>query len=326
MTYDIVTFGESMLRLTPPDNLRIEQTHSFNIYVAGSESNTAIGLARLGANVNWFSRLPNSPLGKLIANRIREHNVDVSQIIWEEDQRLGLYFVEDGIAPRPTQVIYDRANSAMSAIQTDDLPQDLFQKNKAKLLHTTGITLALSPSARDTTLHAINMAKQAGYLVSFDVNYRSKLWSATEAKTGCDPCFQKADIIFCPLRDARLLFGYSDKVSAKDILLDLHEHYPHAIIVMSQGISGSMCCSPTGEIVAQDAFRVEGTYRIGAGDAFSAGFLYSQICRDDTLETSLLWGNAVAALKFSMSGDIPLIDKDHVEALIKNKSYKDLIR
>ena len=326
MTYDIVTFGESMLRLSPPDDLRIEQANNLDIFVAGSESNTAVGLARLGAKVNWFSRLPKSSIGKLIANRVHEHGVTVDNVIWADDDRLGLYFVENGIAPRPTQVIYDRENSAMSNIQASDLPVDLFQASKAKLLHTTGITVALSASSAKTTLYAIDMAKQAGYLVSFDVNYRSKLWSATEAKSGCEPYFQKADIIFFPLRDARLLFDYSDTLSATDVLMTLHEQYPHAIIVMSQGDSGSVCCSSNGEIFSQNAFSVAGKYRIGAGDSFSAGFLYSYICQQNTLEQSLLWGNAVAALKFTIPGDMPLIDKAHVEALIQNKSSKELNR
>lgn len=326
MTYDIVTFGESMFRLTPPDDLRVEQTNSFNIYVAGSESNTAVGLARLGAKVNWFSRLPDSSIGKLIANRIREQGVDISHIVTAENERLGLYFVENGIAPRPIQVIYDRANSAMSKIHPGDLPVALFQKGNAKILHTTGITLALSASAKETTLQAINMAKQAGWLVSFDVNYRSKLWSATEARAACESCFQKVDIIFFPLRDARLLFNYSDRLSATDILTNLHDLYPQAIIVMSQGQEGSLCITSDGEIFSQKAFHVEGKYRIGAGDAFSAGFLYSHICRMDNLETSLSWGNATAAMKFTIPGDMPLVDKEQIESLVKDKSYKHLVR
>ncbi len=326
MTFDIVTFGESLLRLSPSGDLRTEQATTLDIHIAGSESNTAVGLARLGANVCWFSRLPDSSLGNLLVNRIREHGITVDYVIKVDDERIGLYFVEDGISPRPTQIIYDRANSAMSAILESDLPDELFQPGKSRILHITGITLALSPSAAKTAMRAIEMAKKAGWKISFDVNYRSKLWSAKKAKVTCDLCLAQANIIFFPLRDARLLFDFPETMSITEVLKNLHLLYPQAIIVISQGASGSMACSPTGEIVSADAFEVAGKYRIGAGDAFSAGFLYSYTCRNDNLQTALTWGNAVAALKFSIAGDMPLIDKKHVETLVHNQSYKQLVR
>ncbi|MEO1286292.1 MAG: sugar kinase [Chloroflexota bacterium] len=326
MTYDVVTFGESMLRLSPIGDLSIEQSTAFDIHVAGSESNTAVGLARLGAKVCWFSRVPNSSLGKLLVNRVREHGVDVSHVIESDDDRMGLYFVEDGIAPRPTQVIYDRADSAMSGIVDSDLPNTIFHAGASKLLHVTGITLAISKSAANTVLSAVKMVKQAGWKVSFDVNYRSKLWSSDEARTGCEPCLAQADIIFCPKRDAQLLFNFPETMSITDILTELHKRYPEATIVMSQGARGSMACSPNGYIISADAFEVAGTYRIGAGDAFSAGFLYSYIVQKETLESALSWGNAVAALKFSIPGDIPLVNKEHVQALLQKTSQQQIVR
>lgn len=324
--YDVLTFGESMLRLSPPHALRIEQSTGFDTYIAGSESNTAVGLARLGASVNWFSRLPESSLGRLIANGIRQQGVTTDNVIWADNERLGLYFVENGVAPRPAQVIYDRSNSAMSNIQVSDLPSDLFQAGKAKLLHVSGITLALSATANETVLQAIKLAKEANFLVSFDVNYRSKLWSAEDARAGCDLCMKEADIIFIPLRDAQLLFDYPETLSATEILKQLHDLYPQAVIVTSQGDKGSFCCSPQADIVSQEAFQTEGIYRIGAGDSFSAGFLYNYLCQSENLKEALTWGNAVAALKFTISGDMPLIDKAHVEALIQHNTSSKLIR
>lgn len=326
MNYDIVTFGESMLRLSPPNNSRIEQSTAFNLQVAGSESNTAVGLARLGAQVCWFSRLPNTSLGHLVVNDIRKHGVHTNHVIWTDDERLGLYFVEDGIAPRPTQVIYDRAQSAMSAIQVQNLPATIFQEGYAKVLHVTGITLALSQSAMNAVLKAVDLAKRAGWRISFDVNYRSKLWSVSEARLGCETCLEVADIIFFPIRDACQLFDYDEALPVEAVLADMHRRYPNATIVMSNGASGSICCDINGEIVAQDAFPVAGKYRIGAGDAFSAGFLYSHICREDNLQTALAWGNAVAALKFTMPGDMPLVDKLHVQQLIDDAAPKQIVR
>ena len=136
--YDVLTFGESMMRLTPPGFLRIEQTQSFDIWVGGAESNTAVGLARLGMQVAWLSRLPRSPLGRYISNRIAQYGVDVSHVVWADDERLGIYFHEKAQSPRASEIIYDRRDSAISRMQPSDLPDDLFQANASQLFHVTG--------------------------------------------------------------------------------------------------------------------------------------------------------------------------------------------
>ena len=130
--YDVLTFGESMMRLTPPGQLRIEQTRSFDIWVGGTESNTAVGLARLGMKAAWLSRLPASPMGRYIANRIAQHGVDVSQVVWAEGERLGIYFHEKAQAPRASEIIYDREDSAMSRMRPGDLPAGLFEAGRAR--------------------------------------------------------------------------------------------------------------------------------------------------------------------------------------------------
>ena len=162
--HDVLTFGESMMRLTPPGFLRIEQTRSFDIWVGGTESNTAVGLARLGMKAAWLSRLPATPMGRYISNRIGQYGVDVSNVIWADaDERLGIYFHEKAQAPRASEIIYDRKDSAMSRIKPGDLPDGLFAPGLSRLLHLTGITLALSESARDTA-HSGDQARQGGRL------------------------------------------------------------------------------------------------------------------------------------------------------------------
>ena len=185
--YDVVTLGESMLRLTPPGDLRIEQTLSFDIWVGGTESNTAVGLARLGLDVAWFSRLPASPLGRYISNRIAQYGVDTSQVVWAPDERLGIYFHEKAQAPRASEIIYDRRDSAMSRMTLRDLPADLFRAGEAQLFHTTGITMAISETARESALEAMRRAQAAGWRTSFDTNYRGKLWSGAEAANRLPP-------------------------------------------------------------------------------------------------------------------------------------------
>ena len=166
--YDVLTFGESMMRLTPPGDLRIEQTSTFDIWVGGTESNTAVGLARLGMDVAWLSRLPASPLGRYISNRIAQYGVDVSQVVWANDERLGIYFHEKAQSPRASEIIYDRRDSAMSRMRPKDLPSELFGVGVSQLFHVTGITLAISESAMQTVHMALQKAKAAGWRISFD--------------------------------------------------------------------------------------------------------------------------------------------------------------
>ena len=144
--FDVITLGETMLRLTPPALRRIEQTQTFDLEIGGSESNTSVGLARMGLKVAWVSRLTDNALGRLIARGIATQGVDVSQVVWTREHRIGVYFLEEGRPPRPSRVIYDRADSAFSHMTPADLPLSLFAPGGARLLHVTGITPALGPT------------------------------------------------------------------------------------------------------------------------------------------------------------------------------------
>ena len=175
---DLITLGKSMWRLSPPGHERLEGTRTLDIHIGGAESNLASGLAQLGKRTAWWSRLPNSPTGRNVANTIRSYGVDVSGIKWSEG-RLGTYYVEFGNTPRATQVIYDRANSAASQMQPDDF--DWKRLQSADWLHLTGITPALSSSCLETVRRAIQEARKAGIKISFDLNYRAKLWTPAQA-------------------------------------------------------------------------------------------------------------------------------------------------
>jgi 2-dehydro-3-deoxygluconokinase len=321
-SYDVVTLGESMLRLTPPDLLRIEQTRSFDIYVGGSESNTAVGLSRLGMNVAWFSRLPPSPVGKYISNRIQQFGVDVSNVVWAEGERVGVYYHEQAKSPRASTIIYDRQDSAMSLMTPDELPTDLFAEGQSKLFHVTGITLAISETAKETVHEAVKLAKDSGYLVSFDTNYRSKLWSPEEAVAGCDWMMSQSDIIFCPMGDFRIMYGEQPPEKAIEILA---EKYPNKLIVMTMGIEGGMARTSDGNISTQPAILAEEVGRIGGGDAFSAGFMYGYLTYND-VPTALKWGVAMSAHKYTIHGDLPLVDFDEVSALVDGEAGGGLKR
>jgi 2-dehydro-3-deoxygluconokinase len=324
MSYDVVTLGETMLRFTPPALRRLEQTHEFELHVGGSESNTSVGLARLGLKIAWLSRLTDNALGHIIARTIASHGVDTSRIIWTPEDRVGLYFLEEGKAPRSSQVIYDRKDSAIANMQPSDLPLDVFKKDTAKLFHTTGITLAISQSAHATATKAVELAKKAGWLVSFDVNYRRKLWTPQEAREGCENVAQQADILFIPLRDAKIIYGLGEDSSPETVLEFLAKRFPKAVIAMTMSAQGALVFA-AGKVYQQDAFKAEEVGRLGGGDAFSAGFLYGYLTFKD-IALALRWGAAVAALKYSIPGDFPLIEKHEAEALVNQSAMTGISR
>ncbi|MFN8458284.1 MAG: sugar kinase [Anaerolineae bacterium] len=318
ITYDVVTLGETMLRLTPPDLRRLEQAITLEIEVGGSESNLAIGLTRLGFKVLWLSRLTDNSLGRMIERIIAGHGVDTSRVIWTENDRVGLYFLEEGRPPRSSKVIYDRKNSAVSQMRASEVPVDLFQPGRARLLHLSGITPALSPNLAIAAQRALNLAKESGWQVSFDLNYRRQLWNPAEALEGCTPFLQAADILVMPRGDVRAIYNLGGELSPPQILNMLRERYPQATIALTLGPDGVLGCQPGGPIVEQPAFPAEEVGRLGTGDAFTAGFLYRLLTvskPEQRLAQALRWGAAMAALKHSVPGDIPFVSRAEVENL-----------
>jgi 2-dehydro-3-deoxygluconokinase len=319
--YDVITLGETMLRFTPPNLKRIEQTTSFDVEVGGSESNLAVGLARLGMKPLWLSRLTDNSLGHLIEQTIAKFGVDTSRVIWTAEDRVGLYFLEEGKAPRGSRVVYDRRESAISRMRPSELPVNLFQANRARLLHLSGITPALSQTLALTARQAQKLASEAGWLLSFDLNHRTQLWSPEQALAGCTPFLQAADIILAPYSDVCLVFDLDrGSTSSEQALAVLRERFPQATIVLTLGGKGSIGSEPDGPITRQDAFPAEPVGRLGAGDAFAAGFLYgflSETEPETRLARALRRGAAMAALKFSIPGEFAVLRRDEVESLME---------
>src|SRR5947199_3398041 len=161
MPHDVITFGEAMVRLSPPNFRRLEQTRSLDVQVGGAELNTAVGLARLGHQTAWVSRLTRNPLGRLIANRAREAGVGTEHVLWTDDDRVGVYFLEFGAAPRASSVLYDRKGAAIANIKPGMVDwRSAF--TGARWFHVTGITPALSATAAETTREALQAARSAG--------------------------------------------------------------------------------------------------------------------------------------------------------------------
>lgn len=323
-TYDVITLGETMLRLSPPEPLRIEQTGSYEAFVGGSESNVAVGLARLGLSAAWLSRMTDNAIGHSVVNAIRAQGVDTSQVVWTQQDRVGLYFYEAGSAPRDGQVIYDRGGSAAARMQPADLPA--LKPGGARLLHLSGITPALSTSAAQTAWALAQTAKAHGWQISFDVNYRQLLWSPEAARAGCHALASLADILFLPARDAVTL--YQTASDPEQAARQMRALYPQATVILSLGADGALAADAAGT-VRQAAYRAETTNstlgRIGGGDAFVAGYLYGHL-RGASQQDALRWGTACAAYKYSMSGDMPLLDLEPIRRLVEDGCGQGLVR
>ncbi|MEQ1827193.1 MAG: sugar kinase [Pirellula sp.] len=322
--FDVVTLGETMLRLTPEAFLRLEQADSLQIHVGGSESNTAVGLARLGKRVAWVSRLTDNFLGHRIEGAIAAQGVDTRYVVRTNGDRVGLYFLEAGSPPRTSHVIYDRANSAYSRFTADDLPAELFVVGRSKWLHVTGISLWLTDTSRAMIDRAVGLARSAGWQISFDVNHRTLLCSAYDARGYCEDIFRSADLAFLPRRDAVHLWSMEQQASDQVImeqLLTLRDGKP---TVMTLGDRGAMAADASRTFV-QGVERVEPIGRLGGGDAFSAGFLSSWLDGLD-LQRSLSWAIATARLKYSIPGDLPIIHLAEVERLVAGAADQSLVR
>jgi 2-dehydro-3-deoxygluconokinase len=305
---EVVTIGETMLRLAAPPGMALEQAPHYTVLAAGAESNVAVTLARLGTSAGWISRLPDNPLGRRIVREIGAHGVDVSRVIWAADGRVGIYFLEPGAAPRPARVIYDRAQSAFASISPDDV--DWPYLGQARLLHLTGITPALSDACRTVAAKAKDQAQKNGKIVSIDVNYRAKLWPEEQARAVLSPLLERAGIIICTKDDGELLLGRTG--SAGDMCGMLVERFHAEVALVTDGMQ--CAAAHNGRVLVKDGFAVESIDRIGAGDAFAGGFIHGFLT--EGVERGLDYGLAAAALKHSYYGDVAWISKDDLQKLL----------
>src|SRR5438309_10975678 len=209
-SYDFLTLGETLLRLSPPGMQRLDQARLFEIGVGGSELNVACLLARLGRRVAWVSRLPVGPLGRIVDGEARRHGVDTSWVRWIDNARLGLMFYEPGPEPRTSRVIYDRKHSAASELGFEDAPWDALVQASA-WLHLSGITPALGPSCRALILQLAALAAAAAKPVSYDLNYRATLMTIPEARAMLEAVAPHLELFVVAERDARAVLGFTEE-------------------------------------------------------------------------------------------------------------------
>ncbi|HUR54676.1 MAG TPA: sugar kinase, partial [Gemmataceae bacterium] len=203
---DVIAFGEVMVRLAPPHFQRLEQTRSLDVEIGGAELNTAVGVTRLGRSAAWVSALPDNPLGKLVANRVREAGVSDSFVKFTPEGRCGLYFLEFGASPRASSILYDRKDSSISRVTPGAFDWATIFTG-AKWFHVTGITCALSAGAADVVAEALTAARVAGVRVSIDLNYRAKLWSREDAARVMGAILSQCEVLIASEADAQHLFG-----------------------------------------------------------------------------------------------------------------------
>lgn len=317
---EVVTFGETMVRLSPPDYRRLEQTNLLDVNVGGAEWNVAVDLSRLGISTAWVSRLTDNALGRMIRNKAREHGVDTSHIVWTKGDRIGIYFVEFGATPRASSVLYDRAHSSISQVKPGEINWEKILKG-AKWFHTSGITPALSSSAAQATAEVLKMAQKADCKVSYDLNYRARLWTEEEARKCQEPLMEHIDILFATEEDTRKVLGVSGK-DYREVAQKLAEKFKFEVvcITLREDISvlrnrWTAIAYSAGKIYDDRTYDVEIVDRVGAGDSFTAGFIYGYLTSD--VGKGVKYGNAYSALKHSNPGDTNWATLNEVENLLK---------
>lgn len=318
VSYDVFTLGETMVRFTPKGFTRLEEAAELELRVGGSESNVAVALARLGLRVAWASKLPRNPLGALTARRILSFGVDVSQVRWADNERMGLYFIEPGAAPRSSTVLYDRSHSAASKMEPDDFDWSVL--DRARHLHLTGITPALSATALETTARALREARARDCTISFDVNYRARLWPAEVAREAYLPLIQDVDLLICPLSDAVQVFGID--AAPEETAQAFGELTQAPLIALTLGGGGALLWDRQ-TFHRADPFPVQAIDRVGAGDSFDAGLLWGFLQGD--APKGLIYGMAMAALKHTIPGDEFIGSLAEVEALL-DMGHRDIQR
>lgn len=333
MAGEVLCFGEILLRLSAPGHGLLLQQPRFDVHVGGAEANVAAGLAGFGHACVMAGALPDNPLGSAARGELRRVGVDTSALMTRAG-RMGLYFYTTGAGQRPSEVLYDRAGSAFAATPPEayDWPALLAVK---RLLHLSGITPALGAGTAKAALDAARAARAAGVPVSFDGNYRAKLWAAWDA----DPrailhgLFAQADIAFADHRDIGLVLDAQFEANDAQARFAAAAAAAFAAFPHLQRIAttvreqervdhhrlGAMLALRDGTLHVRGAMELGGIIdRIGAGDAFAAGVLHGVLCGMADAD-SLEFGQASAALKHYLPGDACLLGVDAVAALVKGE-------
>jgi len=311
--FDVTTFGEMLLRLSVPNGERLETARQLDIHPAGAEANVTTLLSRLNCRTLWMGALPNNPMGRLAASALRTAGVNMGGVLWHEHGRVGTYYVEFGAPPRGIQVTYDRSHSCAAEVQPEEIDWEVLLDTR--ILHLTGITPALSPSCFQIVGEAIKRAKQRGVFVSFDVNYRQKLWSVADARQTLLPLIKQVDLLFCSQADATRLFDCNGTMH--EIAQGLLDVTTVPRVIVTFGEKGLLCWDGSGwqHELAKPTHIID---RLGAGDALAAGVLYGQLHAN--FKAGLRYGSVLAAMALSQNGDMVITTESEMLSLSQQSS------
>jgi 2-dehydro-3-deoxygluconokinase len=266
---DLVTLGEALIRLDSPVTGPLRHARSLDVGVAGAESNVAIGLRRLGGSAAWIGRVGDDEFGRLVQMTLAGQGVDVSRVVVDPAAPTAL-LVKERRTSRLTRVYYYRSGSAGSRLGPADVPEDMVRG--AGVLHVTGITAALSDSAWEAVIAAVETARAAAVPVSLDLNYRRALWAPDEAAKQLRPLVEQADIVFATEMEAGLLAGGSGGGALAAALAALG---PREVMVKRGPLGVAACCDD--RLTEAPAYPVTAVDPVGAGDAFAAAYLAERL-------------------------------------------------
>jgi 2-dehydro-3-deoxygluconokinase len=330
----VVTFGEIMLRLSPPGVERFLQSPVLSATFGGGEANVAVSLAHFGCESVYVTALPSHAIGEAALHALRAEGVRTDHIV-RSGSRVGIYFAETGASQRASTVIYDRAHSAISELAPDAVDWAAVMSGAA-WFHITGITPALGPRAADATARAIGSARSAGARVSFDLNYRRKLWTESEAQRVVRPLLKDVELVVANEEDLQSMLGIhvaNTDVAAGRLAVDgfrqaaervTRDFGPRMVaITLRESLSASdngwsalLWDANAGTLLTSQHYDIRVVDRIGGGDSFAAGLIYGLISARSA-DDALRFAVAASALKHSIPGDFNRVTVEEVDRLAR---------
>jgi 2-dehydro-3-deoxygluconokinase len=329
----VITFGEIMLRLSPPGFERFLQSPQFVATFGGGEANVAVSLAHFGLESTYVTALPNNPLGDAAVRALRAEGVRTDRIV-RSGKRLGVYFTEAGASQRASTVLYDRAGSAISEMLPDAVDWDALFKG-ADWFHVTGITPALGATGAEATRRAVAAARKAGARVSVDLNYRKKLWTEAQAQDVMRPMMHGVDVVIANEEDLQSVLGVrvpdtdvtsgqlnldGFRVAAEEVTRDFGASLVaitlrESVSASDNGWSAALWDREARTMVQSQRYDVRLVDRIGGGDSFAAGLIYGLISGRSPID-SLRFAVGASALKQTIPGDFNRVTVDEVDRLV----------
>jgi 2-dehydro-3-deoxygluconokinase len=328
----VITFGEIMMRLSTPGYSRFTQAESFNVLYAGSEANVASSLSNFGMSSAHVTRFPNNDLGDAATQTLKRYGVDTQYIVYG-DERIGIYFLENGAMQRASRIVYDRFNSAFAHIKKGMIDWEMVFKD-ATWFHWTGITPAISQGAADVCYEAIQLARKNDITISGDINYRRNLWQYGKTAREIMPALiESTDVIVAGITDMENCVGITGD-TFEGACRAFKKAYPNVKkIFTTERISISSSHNKlTGVVWNGKELKKSREYdlthivdRVGAGDAFMAGLIYG-MSHEKNDQSTIEFATAAGAFKHSVEGDVNMATAEEIEALVKGENIGKLLR